>query len=317
MAVNFPSSPTLNQTYTDGARTWKYNGVGWQVVSSSLAAGSVTTTEIADGTILDADINASAAIAHSKLASITSGRVLLGNSSNVPTATALSGDVTVSSTGVTSIASSVSLAGNPTTTTQAVGNNSTRIATTAFVVSEIAADALPLTGGTITGELIAQVPSGNRAGTFYTTGTSSTQTVLRVRSDNNGTATIHFTVAGNGNCANTNNVYGAISDAKLKENIIDANSEWEDISRVRLRKFNLIGSEKRQLGVIAQEIEQFCPGLVVNMSDTDEDGNDLGTVTKTVNYSILYLKAVGALQEAMARIESLEKEVAELKAMQN
>jgi len=41
------------------------------------------------------------------LASITAGQVLLGNASNVPTATALSGDVTVNSTGVTAIASGV------------------------------------------------------------------------------------------------------------------------------------------------------------------------------------------------------------------
>jgi hypothetical protein len=33
--------------------------------------------------------------------------------------------------------------------------------------------------------------------------------------------------------------------------------------------------------------------------DCDEEGNDLGTVTKSVNYSVLYMKAVKALQEAM------------------
>jgi hypothetical protein len=69
--------------------------------------GTVTSTMIADGTIVNADINASAAISHSKLANITAGQVLLGNGSNVPTATALSGDVTVNSTGVTAIASGV------------------------------------------------------------------------------------------------------------------------------------------------------------------------------------------------------------------
>jgi len=56
------------------------------------------------GGLTDGNIDAAAAIAHTKLANITAGRVLLGNASNVPTATALTGDVTVSSTGVTSIA---------------------------------------------------------------------------------------------------------------------------------------------------------------------------------------------------------------------
>jgi hypothetical protein len=55
------------------------------------------------GDIANANISASAAIAHSKLANITAGQVLLGNASNVPTATALTGDVTVSSTGVATI----------------------------------------------------------------------------------------------------------------------------------------------------------------------------------------------------------------------
>jgi len=74
--------------------------------------GTVTSTMIADGTIVNADVNASAAIAHSKLANITAGFVLLGNASNVPTATALSGDVTVNSSGVTAISSGVIVDGD-------------------------------------------------------------------------------------------------------------------------------------------------------------------------------------------------------------
>jgi hypothetical protein len=57
------------------------------------------------GGLVNADIDAAAAIAHTKLANITAGRVLLGNASNVPTATELTGDVTVSNTGVTAIGS--------------------------------------------------------------------------------------------------------------------------------------------------------------------------------------------------------------------
>jgi hypothetical protein len=69
--------------------------------------GTVTSTMIADGTIVNADINAAAAIAHSKLAALNSAQVLLGNASNVPTATTVTGDVTISNAGVTSIASGV------------------------------------------------------------------------------------------------------------------------------------------------------------------------------------------------------------------
>jgi len=57
--------------------------------------------------IVNADVSATAAIAHTKLANITAGQVLLGNASNVPTSTVLSGDVTVNSSGVTAISSGV------------------------------------------------------------------------------------------------------------------------------------------------------------------------------------------------------------------
>jgi len=67
-------------------------------------SGTVTSAMIADGAVVNADINASAAIAHSKLATITAGSVLMGNATGVPTATAISGDITLSNTGVASIA---------------------------------------------------------------------------------------------------------------------------------------------------------------------------------------------------------------------
>ena len=54
-------------------------------------------------------------------------------------------------------------------------------------------------------------------------------------------------------------------------------------------------------------------GLVFEKNDRDEDGVDLGTSTKSVKYSVLYMKAVKALQEAITKIETLESEVKTLK----
>lgn len=65
---------------------------------------SVTTTKLADGAVTNAKVDAAAAIAFSKLASLSSGNILVGNASNVPTSVALSGDATISNTGVLSIA---------------------------------------------------------------------------------------------------------------------------------------------------------------------------------------------------------------------
>jgi hypothetical protein len=120
--------------------------------------------------------------------------------------------------------------------------------------------------------------------------------------------TICFQVKANGNVLNTNNSYGAISDAKLKENIVDANPQWDDLKALQVRNYNLKeGQTHTQIGLIAQEVELVSPGLVNESLDRDAEGNDLGTVTKSVNYSVLYMKAVKALQEAMERIEVLEQ----------
>jgi len=124
------------------------------------------------------------------------------------------------------------------------------------------------------------------------------------------TGTSSFIVWTNGNVQNTNNSYGAISDIKLKENIVDANSQWDDLKALQVRNYNFKESQTHtQIGLIAQEVELVSPGLVSESPDRDEEGNDLGTVTKSVNYSVLYMKAVKALQEAMERIEVLEAKV--------
>ena len=69
-----------------------------------LSANSVNSSKIVDGSIVNADLNSSADIAHSKLASVTSGQILVGNGSNVPTAVAVSGDVTLANDGAVTIA---------------------------------------------------------------------------------------------------------------------------------------------------------------------------------------------------------------------
>ena len=129
--------------------------------------------------------------------------------------------------------------------------------------------------------------------------------------DNLGTgSTLSFAVFTNGDTVNTNNSYGAISDIKLKENIVDANSQWDDLKALQVRNYNFKeGQTHTQIGLVAQEAELVSPGLVSESPDRDEEGNDLGTVTKSVNYSVLYMKAVKALQEAMERIEVLEAKV--------
>jgi len=139
---------------------------------------------------------------------------------------------------------------------------------------------------------------------------------------NYGGGTDVFFVRTNGNVENANNSYGQSSDIKLKENVVDASSQWNDIKNLKVRKFNFkkeTGLETHtQIGLIAQETELISAGLVEDVKDTSTNSEgeiiETGTVTKHIKYSVLYMKAVKALQEAQARIETLETKVAALEA---
>lgn len=121
-------------------------------------------------------------------------------------------------------------------------------------------------------------------------------------------------IRGNGNLENANNSYGSISDIKLKENIADATPKLEKLNQVRVVTYNLKGGyeQHKQIGVIAQELEQIFPGMVEESPDRDADGNDLGTTTKSVKYSVFVPMLIKAIQEQQALIESLTARIAAL-----
>jgi hypothetical protein len=133
-------------------------------------------------------------------------------------------------------------------------------------------------------------------------------------------------IYGNGNIVNTNNSYGSISDIKLKENITDATSKLNDLLKVKVKNFNFIGSEEKQLGVIAQELEEIFPSMIDKTEDfeeievTDEEGNtitekkSLGTVTKSVKYSVFVPMLIKAIQEQQAQIEELSNKIVALES---
>ena len=161
--------------------------------------------------------------------------------------------------------------------------------------------------------------SGSGALDMCIAGTAANLVVLSKNASSitsQGTAVL--VVRNDGDVENANNSYTALSDVKLKENITDAGSQWNDLKALQIRNYSLKEetghSTHTQIGVIAQEVETVSPGLVSESPDIDDDGNDLGTVTKSVKYSVLYMKAVKALQEAMNRIETLEAKVAALEA---
>ena len=150
--------------------------------------------------------------------------------------------------------------------------------------------------------------------------TSSGGASYHFRGEDNGTQKIR--IERDGDIDNTNNSYGSLSDVKLKQNIVDANSQWDDIKAVKVRNFNFTAASgletHKQIGVVAQELETVSAGLVHTDNDiTLDEATGEGTVTgttKSVKYSVLYMKAIKALQEAMIKIETLEAKVAALES---
>jgi len=143
---------------------------------------------------------------------------------------------------------------------------------------------------------------GSEAMHIYVQGQTNEGSYEHLRCFSHGGAR-RLSIQANGNVINSNSSYGGISDVNLKENIYDATSQWNDVKAMRVVNYSLIEEESdtaTKLGVIAQELEASGMGGLVNI---DKDG------IRNVKYSVLYMKAVKALQEAMDRIETLEARV--------
>jgi len=157
---------------------------------------------------------------------------------------------------------------------------------------------------------------------WYDNRSTSTVDVIQILSDSGSTNTKHFQIEADGDVQNTNNSYGSLSDRKFKENETDANSQWEDIKALKIKNYNLkIYPDVKHLGVVAQDLEdaginglvKIKPDVLYSATETLPEGKNVGDVKeetyKEVKYSILYMKAVKALQEAIERIETLENKV--------
>jgi len=88
----------------------------------------------------------------------------------------------------------------------------------------------------------------------------------------------------------------AYSDARVKENVETIPNALDKVKAMRGVNYNKIGEEKREIGVIAQEVLEVLPEVV----HQDEQGM----------YSVAYGNIVGVLVEA---IKELTKEVEDLK----
>jgi hypothetical protein len=111
-----------------------------------------------------------------------------------------------------------------------------------------------------------------------------------------------FIVWSNGSVINRTGSYGTISDVKFKENIVDATPKLEDITKLKVRNFNLIGNSEKHLGFIAQEFEEVFP----NMIDINTEKGTDGETYKSIKTSVLVPMLVKAIQELKAELDILK-----------
>jgi len=130
-----------------------------------------------------------------------------------------------------------------------------------------------------------------------------------------------------GDIKNINGSYGTISsDERVKENIVEATSKLDDILSLKVKNFNFIGDNKKQIGLIAQEVEQVFPSWV-NTRDTriykthDEHGVPLkeqGELVsgykdgKGLKVGMEFAVLVKTIQELNAKIVALESRINEM-----
>jgi hypothetical protein len=120
-------------------------------------------------------------------------------------------------------------------------------------------------------------------------------------------------IRSNGGLANYSANDVNLSDERTKKDIVPLGSMWDKFKTIEIVKFKYRDQthDDDNIGVIAQQVESVAPEFVDadGWGETPEDGVPF----KTVYTTDMYHAAIKALQEAMARIEQLEADVAALK----
>jgi len=147
------------------------------------------------------------------------------------------------------------------------------------------------------------------------TGTGNIPLILERASDD-GTE-IEFkragSVVGNINVTSTTTNYVTSSDYRLKENVVDLDGAIIRVKQLAPKRFNFIADADRTVdGFLAHEAQIVVPEAVTGtQNEVDEDGNP---IYQGIDQSKLVPLLTAALQEAIAKIETLETKVAALEA---
>ena len=209
------------------------------------------------------------------------------------------------------------LANGVVATTQSASDNSTKVATTAYVdnqvssagggISNVVEDTTPQLGGNLDMQSNNITGTGNinttgqigRDSNDYIAFTDNTQLDVYINGNN------EFRFEADGDFHADGDVIAEsttiASDEKLKENINLIDNPIEKIKQIRGVTFDWKRDGKKSAGVIAQDIEKILPEAVKEVHGLKDDES-----YKTVNYNSLISILIESVKELTARVEELE-----------
>ena len=209
------------------------------------------------------------------------------------------------------------LANGVVATTQSASDNSTKVATTAYVdnqvssagggISNVVEDTTPQLGGNLDMQSNNITGTGNinttgqigRDSNDYIAFTDDTQLDVYINGNN------EFRFEADGDFHADGDVIAEsttiASDEKLKENINLIDNPIEKIKQIRGVTFDWKRDGKKSAGVIAQDIEKILPEAVKEVHGLKDDES-----YKTVNYNSLISILIESVKELTARVEELE-----------
>jgi hypothetical protein len=143
------------------------------------------------------------------------------------------------------------------------------------------------------------VTSANDALILYRKTTTTNFGVMLTRSDVGGTGTVVGAAYANG-------TFAAISDINKKKNVEDARNYLDDVMKLRVVKYNWKTDEEnasKELGWIAQEVENVFPSLISDMNGS-----------KMLKKEVFLPMLMKCIQELNAKVEAQAAEIALLKS---
>jgi len=273
--------------FSAGTITASLAGNASTVTTNANLTGDVTSvgnaTAIAAGVIVNADINASAGIVDTKLATIsTAGKV--SNSATTATSSNVANAIVARDGSNSFVAGTIDV---------------TKIISYGTISGTDQIDAARL-GTNITATSVGVLRVGNAtSGTTCITTNGVTSTIYHMAFHQSGANVGGIVSSGSTTSFNTG------SDYRLKENVLPLNDALATIELLQPKAYNFITTpETVHHGFLAHELAEVVPYAVTGEKDAlDSEGN---IRPQQVDYSKLTALLVGAVQELSARVRELE-----------